>query len=739
MDLPYVVHLNDSSRRNPRFQGYLWQAEKELLAMQSTRNISFDSACLRDARRNDVYGFRRTLYETLPGLDYDAVRDAPIAHYTPLGMQHNRVTPLPVGRCWAHPRCAVYAVRIVLHMGGKMFFLAQVPISCKSNSDFLDLLVPIMERSMLPASSGDVVTRFEMYQVDAQDECRHAKEPSIVLPLLVTAVALLPWLFLRCRSIAMGTSTCAAPGASGGVAANRERILAAASPSQSDASAEKSASVCSPSASEQEKPHHDVAASASPAGSGDLTEGPVLAPRKAHGRAIAAGAAEAVSEAVEGALEKNSQAASSRRGRGTSSRTGSPEAHFTLDLLSVLALVGTLNQHLTLGLVPKWVEPVFSGRMQDVYFLLCVRLLMLRSLDFTTFCQKLLRKAVVQFVPHLVFLVWVARAVYAASPVNCMVYGGSAPEDRRLLPPDYLPAAGQWRWFVSIFTMTYLSEVVPTATEWPGVGWMLQREMQAFLLMGILAIMRTRYPRSTIAAIIPVLAHVIYLGCEPERQPRCRSAWFIYKTFLHNRLPLSLAFFVGAHLLQGLPALCASTSKWLALVLYICCLLAMAFLVVWEAAAESLGSLVEGLPCRCLHDYWRGLPFQFVVLVFSHLEVDVGRGMRRWVREIKKLSLAIVIVHQQVWTCLGIHVPHWAALHPMEKGGLLEHWALGSLPLLLIVVSVSYALRELIIEPWTLIAHSLSRAPLQFVQLFSLVYVAACMYSWVSVSAMGFW
>eukprot|EP00435_Cladocopium_sp_Y103_P006364 s1957_g2.t1 len=381
--------------------------------------------------------------------------------------------------------------------------------------------------------------------------------------------------------------------------------------------------------------------------------------------------------------------------------------------------------------------------------------------------KRLLRKVGRQFLVTLFASIWMPWMFYASSPMNCI----------RKNSLNYLKPERAARWLLFILTATAKEGAQVTEDKWPTYAAAFQIDMQEFLFIGILGILRPRLWFH----VLPAVTFLYWACLLGWLQGTCVSTTSqehegVQASFWMHWFPTSLIFLNLDTLLRSADGRSSMARVKHSLGLFGTALLVALGLCVsfwvrtsptiWSFDWQKAGFATCGpLPPEDMPRQLQlavDLPFEVVTFMALHLGlapaqaknavearndfsmlVRLGRSIRKsrflhlshslfydGLGCLRNVALAFQIWHRIVFTTLRIHSPVWMELY-FNSNSVFEHQLLFFAPVILASWSIAWLTYRFIQEPWGKLIRKISGHCSDFV-LFSFIagYVFMCSVMW---------
>jgi len=354
-------------------------------------------------------------------------------------------------------------------------------------------------------------------------------------------------------------------------------------------------------------------------------------------------------------------------------------------------------------------------RLESLHFVLTVYFLG-SCKGVIAFAGRLLRKVGRQVLVALFLRVWLPCAVFAPSPLNCLLEQSDAKHIH-----GYMPWPETLRWALRLVTMTMSSAQWTTLVGWATVPWAFERELQVFLCIGAVKVLDLAAPKAVGVAAVAFLAHVFALELQPGACSRPGRVEDLHYSLWQNRLPSAVALYYIDKALRGSRVLSWLRGRRGLHVLF--CLAAPLAGLAATGPLQHLGGAWDrlGFPgCGPQGGVGRHgdmryvvaeLPFQAAVAAVLHLEVPVETGGRAAsaLRLLRDVGLCVKLGHRSVLAALGVHFPCWAA-HYFRPKGPLEQQLLFFAPFVLATVALARLVHRAVEQPWSELLRRVSGA-----------------------------
>ena len=410
-----------------------------------------------------------------------------------------------------------------------------------------------------------------------------------------------------------------------------------------------------------------------------------------------------------------------------------------VDILRLLAAWIVVDTHRRQPFPFKWPICDMTGadiaRLEDVFVVLTVRLVSIHSLTLQSFAMKVLRKVAVQASTQIAFTHGVSLFVRPPSPWYC---------GQKLFFEDEQPAgslAGWLEWMLGAATMrdfaipdsnnfdsgmvwpAYPADDFPNQT-WPTSTWFVCLEYSILWFIGAAIAIESVLPHIVPAGTV---AYIAWMFTDLDRQPQvcCRD---YYHSLRYCRLPSAMLTHCACRALARILGPMGSLrQRWTPLVIAaIGGALALSTPIEGHSQWETFG--FGEAHCRQHLPYMvAGLPFQFSLLIFTFLDIQLPVAAAVWVSYLANLNFCIMASHLWILMFFDKHAPEFITAWSMVRND--AEGSLFAMHQLIVIYGVAALLHALVAKPVQLLVREVAKYH-SLAPPFAFAHLALCLLTW---------
>ncbi|CAE7215570.1 hypothetical protein AK812_SmicGene1678 [Symbiodinium microadriaticum] len=416
---------------------------------------------------------------------------------------------------------------------------------------------------------------------------------------------------------------------------------------------------------------------------------------------------------------------------GSSGAAASKEKapNVAIDILRLLAAWIVVDTHRGQPFPFSWPICYMTGadilRLEDIFLVVTVRLMSVRSFTPQSFAMKIVRKVAIQGSTLIAFTHCVCLFIRPASPWYC---------GQKLFFEHEQPRAslkGWSEWVLAAVTMRNFEDWVRPAfpaddlpnPSWRTSTWLVCLEYTIVWCLGAAHAIESVLPHLIPAATVAYLA---WMCVDVDRQPQVCVQWEPYQSLWYCRLPSAMFTHCACRAFARFCGPSGSLTHRTPVVAAIAATLGLSTCIeghpVWETLGFGKSHCRQQLPYMLA-----GLPFQLSLLAFTFLDIKLPESAAAWVSYLANLNFCIVVSHQWVLMFFEKHAPEftssWASVKDRAEGGLF------AMQQLFIIYAVAALLHGFVAKPMQLLVKKLERYA-SLTPALALAHLALCLITW---------
>ena len=427
--------------------------------------------------------------------------------------------------------------------------------------------------------------------------------------------------------------------------------------------------------------------------------------------------------------------------RHTSSASASKEKtpNVAVDVLRLLATWIVVDTHRRQPFPFKWPICHTTGadiaRLEDVFVVLTVRLMSMHSLTLQSFAMRIVRKVAVQASTQIAVTHVASLFVRPASPWYCgqKLFFEEQPHATFKGWLEWMLGAATMRNFATAESNNFDSGAVWPVfpaddfpnPAWPTSTWFVCLEYSIVWFVGAAIAIESVLPHVVPAGTV---AYFAWMCVDVDHQPHLCVSSDHYQSLRYCRLPSAMLTHCACRALERILGTKGSLrQRWTPLVIAaIGGALALSAVVEDHPAWEFFGFGKQH--CRRHLPYMvAGLPFQFALVVFTFLDIQLPAAAAVWVSYLANLNFCVIVSHHWMLVFFEKHAPEftsaWASVKDVVEGNLFATQQL------VIIFGAAAFLHALVAQPVQLLVREAGRYPSLAPPLAS-AHLALCLLTW---------